>query len=100
MSYEPLSLEERHYREIELKAGTSMNRIAKALGRSQSTISREMSRHTGQRGYRHKQANRLAKERHKNKPKAVKLTDEIKQLVNGYLKQDWNPEQNAGRLKK
>jgi IS30 family transposase len=32
MSYEHLSLEERHHIEIELKAGTSMNQIEKALG--------------------------------------------------------------------
>ena len=100
MSYKHLSLEERHYIEIELKAGRSMNQIAKTLGRSQTTLSREISRNTGQRGYRHKQANGLAEGRHKDKPKAVKLTDEIKELINGYLKEDWSPEQIAGRLKK
>ncbi len=61
MSYEHLSLKERHYIEIERKAGTSMNRIAKALGRSQSTISREISRNTGQQRYRHKRANRFSR---------------------------------------
>jgi transposase, IS30 family len=100
MSYEHLSLAERHYIEIERKVGTSMNRIAKALGRSQSTLSREISRNTGQRGYRHKQADALAEQRHKNKPKAVKLTEEIKRLIDGYLKQDWSPEQIAGRLER
>jgi IS30 family transposase len=100
MSYTHLSLAERHYIEIERKTGTAMNRIAKALGRSQSTLSREISRNTGQRGYRHKQAHGLAEQRHKNKPKAVKLTDEIKQLIEGCLKQDWSPEQIAGRLEK
>ncbi|MEN8130142.1 MAG: IS30 family transposase [Pseudomonadota bacterium] len=100
MSYVHLSLAERHYIEIERKAGTSMNDIAKALGRSQSTLSREVGRNTGHRGYRHQQANRLAEQRHKNKPKVVKLTDEIKPLINGYVKQDWSPEQIAGRLEK
>ncbi|MCP4409196.1 MAG: IS30 family transposase, partial [Gammaproteobacteria bacterium] len=100
MSYHHLSLAERHYIEIERRAGTSMNDIAKALGRSQSTLSREISRNTGQRGYRHQQANGLAEQRHKQKPKAVKLTDEIKQLIDGYIKQDWSPEQIAGRLAK
>ncbi len=100
MSYGHLSLAERHYIEIERKAGTSMNEIAKALGRSQSTLSREISRNTGQRGYRHKQANALAEQRHKNKPKAIKLTEEIKPLIESYLKQDWSPEQIAGRLEK
>jgi IS30 family transposase len=36
---------------------------AKSMGRNKSTISRELSRNTGKRGYRHKQANRLADER-------------------------------------
>ncbi len=48
MSYKHLSLEERHYIEIESKAGTSMNKIAQALGRSQSTLSREIGRNTEQ----------------------------------------------------
>ena len=99
MSYKHLSLEERHYIEIEMRAGKSLNMIAKALRRSQSTLSREISRNTGQRGYRHKQAERLASERHENKPKAVKLTDEIKKIITGYLEQDWSPEQIAGSLK-
>ena len=77
MSYQHLSLAERYYIEIERKMEVSINQIAKAIGRSQSTISREIRRNTGQRGYRHKQANRLAGERHINKLKAVKLTDEI-----------------------
>ncbi|MCI5224481.1 MAG: IS30 family transposase, partial [Candidatus Electrothrix sp. AR4] len=38
----------------------SHNQIAKAIGRSQSTVSREISRNTGLRGYRNKQADRFA----------------------------------------
>ena len=47
MSYKHLSLEERHYIEVERKLGTSMNKIADVLGRSQSTLSREIRRNTG-----------------------------------------------------
>ena len=100
MSYFHLSLEERHYIEVELSLGVSLNKIAETLGRSQGTISREVSRNTGQRGYRHKQAQGLSEKRHQDKPKAVKLTDEIKQCINEYLVEDWSPEQIAGRLKK
>ena len=99
MGYKHLSLEERYYIEIEKKTGKSLNKIAHALGRSQSTISRELHRNTGERGYRHKQAKRLAQERHKNKPKAVKMTAAIKEQINLSIKQDWSPEQIAGRLK-
>ena len=70
------------------------------MGRNQSNISREIKRNTGQRGYRHKQAEGLAQERHKNKPKDVKLTDGIKCIINAHIEDDWSPEQVAGRLKK
>jgi IS30 family transposase len=55
------------------------------MGRNKSTISRELSRNTGKRGYRHKQANRLADERHQKKNKAIKLTDSVKNYIE-YLK--------------
>ena len=42
MSYQHLSLEERYYIEIALKEGTSINQTAKALGRPQGTISKEI----------------------------------------------------------
>ncbi len=100
MSYKHLSLEERHYIEIERKLGTSMNEIASVLGRAQSTLSRELGRNTGQRGYRHHQAGDMAQARHQHKPKATKLTEEIQRLINQHLEQDWSPEQIAGRLKR
>ena len=100
MSFKHLSLEERHYIEVERKGGASMNKIAKKLGRSQGSISREISRNTGKRGYRHKQAHELTQRRHQSKTKAIKLSNEIKELINGYLQDKWSPEQIAGRLKK
>ena len=56
------------------------------MNRNKSTISRELSRNTGKRGYRHKQANRLADERHQKKNKAIKLTDCVKNYIRGLLK--------------
>lgn len=99
MAYTHLSLTERHYIEVERKMGSSQNKIAKSLGRSQSSISRELQRNTGQRGYRHNQAHRLTNERHAVKPKKIKLTEEVKMLINKYLSNDWSPEQIAGKLK-
>jgi len=99
MSYKHLSLEERHYIEISMKNEVTMTAIATALDRSQSTITREVNRNKGLRGYRHQQAERKARERHAAKPKAIKLTEEITVLIDGYIKADWSPEQIAGRLK-
>ena len=62
MSYQHLALEERHYIETQWKLGVSQNRIAQALGRSQSSVSRELSRNRGVRGYRYKYASSKARE--------------------------------------
>jgi len=99
MSYKHLSLEERHCIEYSLKNEMALTGIAIALGRSKSTISREIARNTGYRGYRHKQAEQLTAERHEMKPKAIKLTDEVKLIIAKHIKLDWSPEQVCGRLK-
>jgi len=78
----------------------TLSEIAKVLGRSPSTISREVFRNTGLRGYRHKQAGKMTQERHTTKPKATKLTKDIKVLIDNYIMQDWSPEQIAGRMEK
>lgn len=100
MNYNHLSLTERHYIEIERKNGTSHEKISKNLNRSQSTITREINRNTGLKGYRHKQAQSLATERHKTKEKAIKLTPDITIRIDDYIEEKWSPEQIAGRFKK
>ncbi|MFT7687949.1 MAG: IS30 family transposase, partial [Candidatus Azotimanducaceae bacterium] len=99
MSYKHLSLEERHYIELSLKNEMTLTEIARMLDRSQSTIYRELARNTGRRGYRHRQAERLATERHEVKPKAIKLTDDIRLIIDKHIALDWRPEQICGRLK-
>ena len=92
MAYTHLSSEERHYIETELRNGVSQNKIAKKLGRSQPTVSREVTRNKGQRGYRHQQAHRTAQQRHQEKPKAVKLTEDIKRRISdAIICGDWSP---------
>lgn len=99
MSHKHLSLEDRYYIMISLKKGNSKNEISKFIGRSQSTISREVNRNTGKRGYRYRQANESALNRHKIKPKNVKLTCEIKELIKSKIKEDWSPEQIVAKFK-
>lgn len=99
MSYKHLSSAERYYIEIELKKKVPHNQIAEAMGRSQSTVSREISRNRGLRGYRNKQADQFARKRHADKAKAIKMTEEIKHIVSVCLQRDWSPEQIAGRLR-
>ena len=98
--YTQLASEERHYIGIELKNGSSMRQIAINIGRSHTTISREISRNTGKRGYRYKQAHEKATARHESKEKFVKMDETLSSKVTACLKQDWSPEQISGWLKK
>lgn len=77
----------------------TITEIAKNLNRSYSTIYREIKRNTGLKSYRHGQANRWTIERHETKNKSIKLTHEIKSIVEEYIKRQWSPEQVCGRLK-
>jgi len=47
MTYNQLTLQERYYIEIEIRNGTSQNKIARALKRSQGTVSKEITRNKG-----------------------------------------------------
>ena len=71
-----LTLEERYHTQVMRKQGKSLRSIAIGMSRSHSTLSRELRCNQGGRGYRHKQADRLAIQRHRNKAKAKKLTQE------------------------
>ena len=96
--YTQLTYEQRYHIYLLNKQGYNQTFIAKSMDRNKSTISRELSRNTGKRGYRHKQANRLADERHQEKNKVIKLTDSVKNHISEKLKEYWSPEQIMGRL--
>ncbi len=101
MKHKRLTLLDRHYIETSLKQGCSQTAIAKALDRTQGTISKEIKRNSGLRGYRHKQADRFTATRHQEKLKAIKLTDNIIDFIKDELSETQSsPEQIAGRLKR
>ena len=80
------------------KTGHSSSEIAEVIGVHTSTVSRELKRNRGRRGYRPQQAQSLAMgRRQKGVPR---ITGEIWTLVEKLVKQDWSPEQISGRLKK
>ncbi len=97
--YKQLTLEQRHYIYMTLKKGQSMRSIAAELGMSHSTVSRELKRNTGKRGYRYQQANNLDQQRHTLKNKSVKMNQVLKRLIKNCLALDWSPEQICGWLK-
>lgn len=98
MSYQQLTAEERYQIYVLLKAGHKQKSIAKLLNRHPSTISRELSRNRGLRGYRPKQAQRLNRERRMVAYKHRKLTPEVIDWVVKLLEQDLSPEQISGYL--
>ncbi len=81
------------------QAGKEQNMIAAELGVHPSTISRELSRNTGLRGYRPKQAHQKALQRRFNACKAVKMTTETIGYIECNLAQEHSPEQIAERMK-
>ena len=72
--------------------------IAEVVAVNQPTISRELRRNRGERGYRHKQAHHKATERKNNATKAKKMTASMIILVEEKLRGKWNPEQISGWL--
>lgn len=77
-----------------------MTTIASDLCTSTSTISREIKRNSGLRGYRPKQAHEKAQTRHRVKPKLIRLNQEVKLFIKQQLcSVESSPEQISGRLK-
>jgi IS30 family transposase len=96
-----LTLAEREEISRGLAAGRSVRSMAHALGRSPSTVSREIGRNGGSRRYRAEAADSRAW-RQARRPKPCKLAahDHLRQAVAAKLEMDWSPEQIAGWLKR
>ena len=97
MSYTQLTQEQRYHIHALLKMEHSQTEIAGTLGVHKSTISRELQRNHGKRGYRPKQAHQLALQWRKKARKRIPA--DIWALVEAKLRQDWSPEQIAGRVR-
>ena len=80
------------------KQEKSLRSISSGMGRSHSSLSRELHRNKGGLGYRHKQAGRLAAQRHRNKAKAKKLTQEAQNYIQEKIRLRWSPEQVCEHL--
>jgi len=95
-----LSLAEREEISRGLVAGRSVRSMAMALGRSPSTVSREIGRNGGCGPYRAAASDRRAWDRAR-RPKACKLArhPELRRVVAKHLRRNWSPQQIAGWLK-
>ena len=94
--YTQLTQDQRYQIYAMNKAGFTQKDIAIEIGVHRSTISRELSRNKGLRGYRPQQAHSVAlSRRDKAVPRIVSSHwQEIERLLRGY----WSPEQIAWRL--
>ena len=67
--YSQLTLEKRYGIYSLLKTGQTQSKIAEVISVHKSTVSRELKRNSGKRGYRPKQADAFAKDRQQGKSK-------------------------------
>jgi IS30 family transposase len=95
--YTQLAQEERYQIESLLKMGHHQSEIAVVLKRHKSTISREVRRNRGLRGYRPKQAQHLALTRREAKAKP-RIAPGTWEWVESLLREEWSPEQVSGWL--
>lgn len=100
MTYRHLTLADRFIIEEMLKKEQNLSAIARSLGVHRSTISREIRRNKGARGYFGKGAQLIMRSR---RPCLVeyarKIKDEIEEHVRKLLYDAWSPEQISRRLK-
>jgi len=99
MLYHQLTEGERNQIYALLQEKVPQNRIALILGRSPSTISRELRRNQGQRGYRHQQAHRKAQER-RYRWRICKMTSYVIAWIEGKLHEEYSPEQISNTMRK
>ena len=98
MKYNHLSQAVRYQIYALMKAGHDQTQIAKLLDRHKSTISRELIRNTGSRGYRPKQACEFSAERAQNSRNAPTVEPWVWEEARSLLHMQWSPDQIAARL--
>ncbi len=95
--YKHLTSEQRYQISSLLKTPISKSEIARILSVSKSTICRELRRNKGKRGYRPKQAHRLACQRKANNSQSITAFGWA--YVEHLLAKKYSPEQITGRLR-
>lgn len=97
-----LTIEQRYEIATLRSQNFSHGKIAESIGKDKSVVSRELKRNADSRNgiYKAELAQRKVELRHKNKPKKVYFTSEVKAFVTKWLEQDYSPEQIAGYAEK
>lgn len=100
MSYTHLSSEERYQIHALCKSGQSLRAIGAVLGRSPATISRELRRNHGLRGYRPAEADGLARGRAAWSRSRPRITQRQWREIARLLEREWSPQQIAERCRR
>jgi len=102
MKYKQLTLKERYHISTLLKRGWRQKEIAESIGVHPSTICREIRRNSDKvtKEYSYEFAHSIAENRQQTKVKYTVITSKIKTYIKSKLKEDWSPEQIAGRMKR
>lgn len=102
MKYKHFAIEERELLQTLHWQRKSTREMARALGRSPSSVSRELQRNfpPEHRVYTPRLAHERALAKRKNRGRTDRLKNEtIRRYVIEHLKENWSPEQIAGRIK-
>ncbi|PAV26996.1 IS30 family transposase, partial [Tamilnaduibacter salinus] len=97
MSYTHLTQEERYQISAGLEIGLSQRVISLGLGRSVSTVSREIARNGQRGGYRAGRAQRTAATRASRGRSRPRIQTWQWTAIGNLIRQDWSPEQISQR---
>lgn len=97
-----ITVAQRYTISVLLESGKTQTEIAGIIGKSKSTISREIKRNADKRNLKYKAdlAQRKCMGRHRDKHKATRFSSEIKAYVDKQLARKLSPEQITGRARK
>ncbi len=100
MKYKQLTHKERYQIYALIKEKCTITQIANNIGVHKSTISREIRRNSKSKNvYNPEYASIKCFARHRYKNKAIKIDNTVEKYIRKYLKEDYSPEQIAGRLR-
>ena len=98
MAYKRVTGEERRLVYCWRRAGCGVREVARRLGRAASSISRELLRNRGKKGYRPKQAHWKATEKAR-RPGPRRFTEAVRLDAEAHLKEGWTPEIISARAR-
>jgi IS30 family transposase len=98
MAYKRITEDERTHIYRWIQEDRKQSEIARLLGRNPGSISREIERNTGLRGYRPKQAHEKAQTQSK-RAGPRRFTDEVRADAEARLKEGWTPAIIGGRAR-